>query len=306
MKIWMLCGMLAVAPLMAQEARPPVLSVAVMGLSDQGETGKPGEAATLLLESELGKAGDLYLVERQELGKILGEQELGLSGTVSPANAAKIGYLTGAKILITGKVLPVSGQSTVFAKLISTETGRVFTHQVSLGSGGMAPAVKDLAGQIRQTIQKKQPELIPVVEDPKAQIERLKKLTAGRTLPSVSVVIPEKDIRRPIPDPAVETEIKLGLKQLGFTVVSADAPSDYKISGEAFSETAGRRGNLISARARAEVEVKASGRPAILLADRQAEVAVDLSESVAGKAALGECGRRLLDRIVPALLKSTN
>lgn len=303
MKIWLICGLLAVTPLMAQEGRPPAVSIAVMGISDQGDSAKSGDAATLLLEAELGKAGDYVLVERQELGKILGEQELGLSGTVSPASAARIGYLTGAKLLITGKVLSVSGKSTVFAKLMSTETGRVFTHQVAVGTAGMAPAIKDLAGQIRQTIQKKQTDLIPVVENPKAQIERLKKLTAGRKLPSVSVTIPEKDIRMPLPDPAVETEIKLGLKQLGFTVVSSNADSDYKVSGEAFSETAGRRGNLISSRARAEVEVRASGSPAILLADRQAEVAVDLSESVAGKAALAECGRRLLDRIVPALLQ---
>jgi hypothetical protein len=303
MKKWMICGLLAAASLIAEEVRSPILSVAVMGISDQGEAVKPGEAATYLLESELGKKGDFLLVERQELEKILGEQELGLSGTVSQASAAKIGYLTGAKILITGKALSVSGQPTVFAKVMSTETGRVFAHQVSLGSGGMAPAMKDLATQIRQTIHNHEADLVPIVEDPGAQIARLKKLIQGRSLPSVRISISEKDARTPLPDPAVETEIKLGLKQLGFRVVSGDAVADVMISGEAFSETAGRRGNLVSARARTEVEVKPSGRPVILLADRQSEVAVDLSESVAGKAALGECGRRLLDRIVPALLK---
>jgi hypothetical protein len=283
MKKWMICGLLAAASLIAEEVRSPILSVAVMGISDQGEAVKPGEAATYLLESELGKKGDFLLVERQELEKILGEQELGLSGTVSQASAAKIGYLTGAKILITGKALSVSGQPTVFAKVMSTET--------------------DLATQIRQTIHNHEADLVPIVEDPGAQIARLKKLIQGRSLPSVRISISEKDARTPLPDPAVETEIKLGLKQLGFRVVSGDAVADVMISGEAFSETAGRRGNLVSARARTEVEVKPSGRPVILLADRQSEVAVDLSESVAGKAALGECGRRLLDRIVPALLK---
>ena len=44
------------------------------------------------------------MVERAELEKILGEQELGLSGTVSADTAAKVGNLTGAKVLVTGRV----------------------------------------------------------------------------------------------------------------------------------------------------------------------------------------------------------
>ena len=44
----------------------------------------------------------MILVERAELEKVLGEAELGLSGTVSPETAARIGHLTGAKVLVTG------------------------------------------------------------------------------------------------------------------------------------------------------------------------------------------------------------
>ena len=74
------------------------LTVAVFNFQTAGEKlANKGIEAALLLGTQLSTAPDLMLVERQELEKALGEQELGLSGTVSPETAAKVGALSGAK-----------------------------------------------------------------------------------------------------------------------------------------------------------------------------------------------------------------
>ncbi len=65
-------------------------------------------------------------MERADIEKILGEHELGLSGTVSADSAAKIGQLTGAKVLVTGRVFKAEGELFIVAKIIGTETSRVY------------------------------------------------------------------------------------------------------------------------------------------------------------------------------------
>jgi hypothetical protein len=142
---------------------------------------------------------------------------------------------------------------------------------------------------------------------------------ADRRKPVIAVVIPENHIaqRRPATlDPAVETEIKKMLQAAGFTIkdVKGNALADWAASfdvnrggpwpqglegvemvivGEGFSEFLTRIGNLVSAAARAEVNLidRSSGR--ILLADRTDTRAVDLAENIAGKKALQAAGRRL-------------
>jgi hypothetical protein len=67
-----------------------------------------------------------------ELDKALGEQELGLSGAIAPAAAAKVGQLTGAKVLVTGRVMQAGSETLVVAKLIGTDTGRVFAAKAKI------------------------------------------------------------------------------------------------------------------------------------------------------------------------------
>jgi len=40
--------------------------------------------------------------------------------------AARIGHLTGARVLVTGRLFTVEGETTAALKIMSTETGRVF------------------------------------------------------------------------------------------------------------------------------------------------------------------------------------
>lgn len=309
MKSFLLLPLFALAvslPLQAEET-PPV-SVAVLDFQTSGEglAGRGAEVAALL-NANLSASPQVFLVERGELEKLLGEQELGLSGLVSQETSAKIGTLTGAKVLVTGRLFQTGEKYFLVAKVMSTETSRVYGETATFSNAGaLDKATEELGSKVAAVIEKRGDTLVAKVEAPEAQIERLKKLVEGKTLPSISVTVAEQHLRQFVIDPAVETELILSLQKLGFKVIDAKASNekaDILISGEAFSELGGRKGNLIFCRARVELKVTESANAALVLADRQTGVGVDLAENVAGKNALENSARKLLDRIVPKLLK---
>jgi hypothetical protein len=290
----------------AEQTAPQPITAAVLDFQVSGpEFAKQGSEAAVLLNAKLSTAPNLILVERQELDKVLGEQELGKSGTVTPETAAKVGNLTGAKALVTGRIFGAGGKFFVVAKIISTETSRVYGETVTYGdAAAFDSAVNDLAPKVQEVFDKHADTLVAKVEDPTARIERLKKAVDGKKLPSVSVHVAEQHINRAVIDPAAQTEMELTLQQLGFEVIDPAKSSkqpDMSISGEAFSEMAGRRGNLVSCRARIEIKVSDSATGKLVLADRQTDVAVDLAENIAGKTALQNAALKLLDRLAPAL-----
>ncbi len=309
-----------IVPLSWVAAAPEPLTVAILDFATPSKQ-KPSEGflqsgssvedtlgaeTAVLLNALLSSSSDLILVERGELAKVLSEQEWGLSGTVNPETAAHVGYLTGAKVLITGRLFEAGGKNYAVARIISTETSRVYGETVSYADkGAFDSACKELAGKIQNLISKRGDTLVAKVEDPKELTTRLEKLVKGKKLPSVAINIPESHLTRSIPDPAVETELRLIFAQLGFHVIdtkeSAETP-DIKIKGEAFSEFAARKGNLVSCRARVEVQVHRTSDQALLLSDREAGVGVDLSENVAAKEALAFTARKLADRIVAKLV----
>ncbi len=57
-----------------------------------------------MLTNELASVGSFQMVERNRLGAILDEQDLGASGRVEPSTAAEIGKMVGAQYLVTGTV----------------------------------------------------------------------------------------------------------------------------------------------------------------------------------------------------------
>lgn len=269
---------------------------------------KRGVEAAVLLGTYLSLQPELFLVERQEIEKILGEQEAGMSGTISAETAAKVGSLVGAKVLVTGRVFESGGKVYVVAKIMGTETGRVYGEMATAKDfSSLDTAVEGLAGKISQLVQKQSATFVAKVETQAERVERLKKLVAGKTLPPVYVSVKEEHLARPVIDPAVQTEMMLILKEVGFPVLLAEelgGRSDVvMITGEAFSELAMRRGNLVSCRARVEIVVKGAGGSGLLHTDRQTDVAIDLAEHVAGKKALENAALKLLDRLVPKLAK---
>jgi hypothetical protein len=150
-------------------------------------------------------------------------------------------------------------------------------------------------------------------------LPELKAKLAGLKKPKVAVIIPERHMSaQPVrrPDPAVETEIKLLLRECGFVVQDVKqneledfartaaqtepglwprelAGVDYVIVGQGFSEFAARIGNLVSCAGRAEINVIARSTGHVEYADRTTERGVDLSENIAAKTALQKAGRTL-------------
>lgn len=259
----------------------------------------------LLLNTEFAAVDGIWVVERQQLSAILGEQELGVSGMVEPATAARIGHLTGAKVLVMGRIFPVGKDTMITAKIIGTETGRVFGH-----SSKNAPTVaidtiaralgKELAAQLKDQAAT----LIAAPTSSEDRVTALRALVGDKHLPSIRVAIPEQHLTQRVVDPAAQTEIARLLGQLGATILapeSGESPA-VLIRGEAFSEAGLRRGNLISCRARVEIEVVETKTGRLLLADRETQVAVDPAESVAAKQALQNAGDALVDRILATLL----
>jgi hypothetical protein len=286
----------------ASAADAPPLSTAILALESAKDLAEEAEKITLLLGVQLSSSPALSLVERVEVDKILGEMELGLSGAVNPAEAAKIGQMLGAKVLISGKLVKVGAARMAVAKIIGVETGRVHSVAEEYADPAQAStAAVSLAEKILGKITAPDSGLVAKVEPWEARIARLRKsLPTGASLPKIRVTVPEQHLSAPVPDPAAQTEIQRVLQELGFTLVES-GPADFEVSGEAFSERGAQRGQLISCRARIEIKASKPGQGEIWV-DRQTTSALDTAEHIAGKSALQEAGLLVADRLVTTYL----
>ncbi len=287
------------------EAPPP--SAAVLNFkTGRGMEPETGEQMATLLSALLSAEGDLVLVDRADLKQALSEQELGLSGTVNSATAARVGQLTGAKILVTGNVFQAGKETLAVAKVIGTETSRTFG---VIAKGGRDASISDLAAELAVNvgvkIREKQGVLIAKVPTQEDLVKKIMAAIGEGERPVISVNIPEIHVGTPTVDPAAETEIGLLARKCGFDVVDAKSKktADYEITGEAFSERGIRLGNLISCKARVEIKVRDTNSGKLVVIDRQTTVAVDLSEQIAGKNALQAAGAKLAERILVAVGK---
>jgi hypothetical protein len=284
-----------------------MLTVAVFDFASPDDAVQDlGPKVATLINADLSAEPNLVLVERAELDKALGEQELGLSGTVTPDSAARVGQLTGAKVLVTGRVFKVEDNLVLVAKIIGTETSRVYGEVVN---GKPDASITDLAAELAKKIAvdvtQKSDTLIAKVESPEDRIAAIKKEIEGKTLPSVSVKISEQHFGQFVIDPAAQTELSLILQQCGFKVVDelSTNRADVEITGEAFSEFGLRKGNLQSCRARIEITAHDTASGNIIAVDRQTSVAVDIAEHVAAKTALQNGADELAERLLPKLAK---
>jgi len=302
------------------------LTVAVLGFESKDTAiVNLGAKITDLVTAQLSINPELRLVEREKLDKILEELDLSLTGIVNENQAAKIGQLTGAKLLVTGRAFTVDKDLIIVAKVIATETSEVQA-EISRGSlsGKLTPIVDKLSRKIAKVISEKGPTMVAGGEKKEDKIKEIYDKIKDKKLPQVLVVIFERHLGRPTIDPAAETEFTYILKKCGFTVVTrkklglsdwareyfeeskTEIPpaikADVIVLGEAFSEFGMRKGNLVSSKARVEIQVidRLSGK--ILAIDRQTNVAIDLSEQIAAKTAIQEATADIASRLIPNMV----
>src|SRR6476646_6310554 len=97
-------------PAWVQGQNPRSYPLAVLPFVERGkETKDLGPKVTDLLFAKLAGETGIELVERQreDFRKVLDETEFDLSALANPEQAAKVGHLTGARLLVTGSVLQV-------------------------------------------------------------------------------------------------------------------------------------------------------------------------------------------------------
>jgi hypothetical protein len=306
-RILLIWALLLAAGTIIRAAQPDILTVAIFNFDSQDEAVRDlGSKVADLVNANLSAEPNLITVERAELNKVLGEQELGLSGTVNPDSAAKIGQLTGAKVLVTGRVFKVDNQTVIVAKVIGTETSRVYGEMVQGGSSAkLVDLSADLAKKIAADISAKSATLVARVETRDERIAQLKKALDGKKLPVVSVRIKEQHFGRPVIDPAAQTELSVILQQCGFTLTddSSTNKAAIEITGDAFSAYGMQKGNLVSCKSRIEIKARDAATGNILLVDRQTSVGVDVAEQTAAKTALENAMDILAERIIPKLTR---
>lgn len=302
----------AEGPAPALGESPRVCPVAILPFRSLGSGEEDaGERVSEILFASLVAKPEICLVERADVEKILNEYALNLSGIAAPDQAARVGYLTGAKILVTGSVVEIDHSCTIAVKIIGTETSRVLG--VSVGgkrADGLMPLVEELAAKVEAAITGQTDELIAVEVTREDRIEALKRKLGDARRPTVAVRVAERHVGQVAVDPAAQTELVRCLKEAGFEVVDPDSAAageaDVTIAGEAFSEFAMRHGNLVSVKARVEITAtdRASGR--VLASDRQVAVEVDLAEQIAGKTALGQAALEIALRALPPVVREWN
>ena len=113
----------------SQDTRP---GIAVLPFSNGGSYGQGKEDFEALergiagmMISELSQNPAARMVERQEIQRLVDEQNLGAQGRVDPQTASKIGKLVGARYMVMGTFVDFYGDFRVDVRLINTETGEV-------------------------------------------------------------------------------------------------------------------------------------------------------------------------------------
>lgn len=281
---------------------------AIFAFEERGEGVKDlGAKVSDILFASLAADPNLMLVDRQDIRRVLDEAELNLSGAVTPAQAIQVGQLTGAKILITGSIIEADKTLYLVAKIIGTETTRVLGTSVKgKTSDEIGPLAEELARKVGETVAKDSSKLVAKEVKTEDLIAAVKKSLGDAKRPIVTVQVEERHVGQATIDPAAETELNLFLKECGFEVLDRSASekqADIIIKGEGFSEFAMRRGNLVSVKARLEIKAIDLATDKLIATDRQTAVVVDLTEQLAGKAALQEAAARIAERILPKLVK---
>jgi TolB-like protein len=136
-----------------QDTRP---GIAVLPFNNGGSYGQGKEDFDALergiagmMISELTQNPAARVVERQEIQRLVDEQNLGAQGRVDPQTAAKIGKLVGARYMVMGTFVDFYGDFRVDVRLINTETGEVVkTESERMQRDHMFDIIRNIAARL--------------------------------------------------------------------------------------------------------------------------------------------------------------
>jgi TolB-like protein len=132
--LFLACLGLGTGGLVAQNRGGPDTrpGIAVMPFDNGGSYGQGKEDFDALqkgiagmLISELALNPSARVVEREDIQKLLDEQNLGQTGRVDPQTAAKVGKLVGARYVVLGTFIDFYGDFRVDARLVNVETSEI-------------------------------------------------------------------------------------------------------------------------------------------------------------------------------------
>src|SRR5439155_1642413 len=88
-------------------------------------------------------------VERQEVQRLVDEQNLGTQGRVDPRTASKVGKLVGARYVVLGTFIDFYGDFRVDVRLVNTETGEIVkTESERMQRDHMFDIIRNIASRL--------------------------------------------------------------------------------------------------------------------------------------------------------------
>jgi TolB-like protein len=102
-----------------------------------------------MMITELSQNSALRVVERGELARLMAEQELGATGRVDAATAARVGRIVGARYMILGSYNDIFGDVRMDVRVVDVESSEILrTEQVRDGRERLYQLLVDLSAQV--------------------------------------------------------------------------------------------------------------------------------------------------------------
>ena len=298
----------AALTMIASAADKPQSAITVAVYDFKGDAEAAGFAGkvTTLITADLTTETNLVMLERADLTKALNEQAFDISGMVSSDAAAKIGQITGVKVLVAGQVIKTSENHLVIvADIIGTETGRLFADKVEGAPDNLLQFTSDLSRKIAQTICAQATNLVtPAAESREDRLNRIVKSIKGKNRPTVSINITQHNgVGGQWRDTLDEGAFGAILLKAGFTVVddNSDTKPDMEIIGHCNTSAGPQRGTLDSCRAIVELKIQERRTGNIVGFDHQESTANDVGWVAAQLAAQVKATDDLAERLLPLL-----
>jgi len=300
-------GLIAANPAVA-DPRADRLTVAVYDFQGETDAAVYGRKVTSLVTADLAMRTNLIMLERADLEKALREQAFGASGMVSSDAAAKIGQMTGAKVLVAGQVITLgNNRLTLIGNIIGTETGRLFAAKVDGPADHLMELTAELGAKISKTIIAESNNLVSQAEESHAQrVRRILESIKGTNRPSVSVsIIYSNEYGGRWHDNPAEYEFSAVLLKAGFPVMDehSDSKPDIEITGDAGDNFGSPQGDLISGHAAIELKIQERRTGRIIAFDHQEATGTGIGKSTASMLSHSNCADDLAERILPLLAK---